>query len=209
MALVVEDGTGLAAANAYISVAFADTYHGDRGNTKWTDESVSVPKKEQAIVRATDFINKLFGRKFIGTRRLELQGLEWPRIDAWDLDHYLLSAQVPPQLQKACAEYALRAVLLNVLAPDPGSAVPSQDNTFGSSSGTAAAIGEIKSQKVVVGPLEIDTSYNTLSSMQADLPDNRSKSGLVTDALIPQYPEADMWLEELLRASGTSTVGKV
>ena len=29
------------------------------------------------------------------------------------------------------------------------------------------------------------------------------KSGLVNDFLIPEYPEADMWLEELLRSSMT------
>ena len=37
MSLIVEDGTGLATAEAYISVADATTYHAARGNSTWND----------------------------------------------------------------------------------------------------------------------------------------------------------------------------
>jgi hypothetical protein len=35
MALIVEDGTGLANAESYVSVADATTYHANIGNTAW------------------------------------------------------------------------------------------------------------------------------------------------------------------------------
>lgn len=35
MAFVVEDGSGIANANAYITVAYADEYFSDRGNADW------------------------------------------------------------------------------------------------------------------------------------------------------------------------------
>ncbi len=50
MTFVVEDGTGLANANAYIAVAFADSYFADRGIQKWADVT-DASLKQQAIVQ--------------------------------------------------------------------------------------------------------------------------------------------------------------
>ena len=38
MALIVEDGSGVAGADSYLSVADADGHHADRGNAGWTGE---------------------------------------------------------------------------------------------------------------------------------------------------------------------------
>ena len=52
MSLVVEDGTGKADAESYISVADADTYHSNRGNTDWA--ALTTTEKEQLLRGATD-----------------------------------------------------------------------------------------------------------------------------------------------------------
>ena len=39
MTLTVENGSGLAGADSYVSQADATTYHDGRGNTAWTDLS--------------------------------------------------------------------------------------------------------------------------------------------------------------------------
>ena len=126
MALVPEDGSGLETANGYISQSFADTYHTDRYNTVWAD--YESDQKDAAIIRASDYVDKRFGRKFRGSRESRAQGLEWPRLSAFDNDGYAYSGDdaVPRNLQKAVAEYALRAAKLGVLAPDPHSPVPAQ-----------------------------------------------------------------------------------
>ena len=111
MAFLVEPGTGIALSNAYDSVADIDTHHADRGNTAWAD--FTTPDKEFAIIRASDYIDKRFGIRFVGLRKIKEQGLEWPRLDAFDQDGFLLSGPdaLPRQLLKACAEYALRAAI--------------------------------------------------------------------------------------------------
>ena len=64
MAFLVETGTGTLGANAYISESYADAHHADRGTTDWTN--FTTPEKEQAIIRASDYIDKRFGRRFVG-----------------------------------------------------------------------------------------------------------------------------------------------
>lgn len=179
----VEDGTGLAAANAYVSVSFCNDYHSGRGHSGW---SGSTTKKQQAIVRATDYVDKRFGRRFRGTRLYKAQGLEWPRLDAFDNDEFLLNGDdnVPRQLQKAIAEYALRALeLINGTGAD---LVP--DGSSGS--------GEIKRETVKVDVIEETIEYAANSSTRA------GQSGLVSDSGIPEYPAADLWIEELLQPTG-------
>ncbi len=200
MAFVAEDGTGLTLANSYITEAIADTHHTDRGNGKWTD--LTMAQKEEALVRATDYIDKRFGRKFVGRRQSRGQGLEWPRSDAFDKDEFLLTGiavdAVPRQLQKACAEYALRAALVNVLAPDVPAPVPSQDNQTGGTTGTLQVTGEITKERVKADVVETETEYRTFSDSSSS-GHTTIKSSLVNDNAIPEYPEADMWIQELLK----------
>lgn len=209
MGFTVEDGTGITGANAYVTTAYADAHHGDRGNTKWTDSSVTTAEKQQAIVRATDYLDKRFGRKFIGLRDKRLQSLEWPRVNAVDRDGHALDDQVPPQVEKACAEYALRALLANVLSPDVPSPVPSQDMRFGETSGVATGTGEIVEESFKAGPVEETIKYKSISDNAGGPEIDSDKSGQVTDAFIPQYPEADMWIEELLKSSSTGHLNRV
>jgi hypothetical protein len=81
MAIVVEDGTGKPDANSYASVATADAYHADRGNTAWLAEQAA---KETALVRATQYIESRYRGRWPGTRlKLRDQRLEWPRYGAF------------------------------------------------------------------------------------------------------------------------------
>ena len=48
MALVVEDGTGITNANAYVSVAEADSYFQARNNASWSARNTH--DKEKAIL---------------------------------------------------------------------------------------------------------------------------------------------------------------
>lgn len=114
MALVVEDGTGLTNANAYISVAFADTYHRDRGNDAWA--AVGSKAKQQAIIKATEFIDSHFefqGDRVVvgdGDNSVPPQALAWPREGIVHPEGYVVDpAAVPKEVQRATAELALVA----------------------------------------------------------------------------------------------------
>lgn len=204
MPFTPETGQGLEDANAYISVAFADTYHSDRGHVSWT--ALSTAKKEQCIVRATDYIDKRFGRRFRGSRRSQRQALEWPRLDAFDDDRFLLSEadEIPRALSKACAEYALRAALLGELAPDPPLPVPVQDlgvNSPATPPSGDIVTGQVSSKAVKVGPIEEKTAYQTASEVASRTRNKQAMGFTVSDFNIPEYPAADLLLEELLKTN--------
>lgn len=107
MALVVENGTGLAGAEAYVSVADAATYLAARGDTTWA--AAATADKEAALRRATAAIDGRYGQQFPGTRlRNRLQALEWPRADADDVENYPIAADaVPVEVKNATCEAAL------------------------------------------------------------------------------------------------------
>jgi len=110
MPFTVEDGTGIANANSYVDTAFADEYFADRGVTAWAGDAAA---KQGALIKATDYVEGRFGRRWIGEMANATQGLSWPRKDTdFDID------EIPLKLKQACSEYALRA-LSGPLAPDP------------------------------------------------------------------------------------------
>lgn len=122
MALVVEDGTGKATANTYISESDADTYHSDRGNSAWA--AATTAAKQAALITATQYLDGRYRGRWTGRRTLLAQALAWPRYNAYDADGFVLSAVVPTQVARATAEAALYA-LSNDLTPelDRGGAV--------------------------------------------------------------------------------------
>ncbi len=194
----VEDGTGLAGSNAYLSVTEADDYHEGRGNTAWADGAVTTALKQDAIVRATDYIEKRFGTKFRGCRRSGDQALEWPRLDAWDDSGYSF-ADIPVKLKQAVAEYAIRSLTLFELSPDPRSPVQPQSHLTGATQSTEAT-GEVAKLREKVGPIEEETEFRDATG-SISAAGNASKSSLVSDYNIPEYPAADMLLQGLLISS--------
>ncbi len=78
----IEDGTGVANANSYLSVADATDYHAERGDDVWADATPSTMAK--ALVRATDYIEATYRAR--GNPLTASQGLQWPRVGDWGLD---------------------------------------------------------------------------------------------------------------------------
>lgn len=114
MAFTIQNDSGdVTEANAYISVAELDTYHTDRGNA-YTG-SPDATAKEQAIVKATDYLDTRFN--FVGVVWATDQSTDWPRSNAMDNSGRLISG-IPKEVKEATAEYALRA-LLDSLVADP------------------------------------------------------------------------------------------
>src|SRR5690606_27756416 len=77
MALIVEDGTGLPNAEAYISVADADSYFAKRGNSAWA--ALTVDAKEVALRLGADYMAAVYGPRWCGERLTDTQALDWPR----------------------------------------------------------------------------------------------------------------------------------
>lgn len=105
--LTVEDGTGLADANSYLSVADADAYHDGYGNpSEWSNATTA--EKEEDLRKATRALDALNGGSWLGVRANEGQALDWPRVGAEDPDGFLFSSTaLPRQLEHATAIVAL------------------------------------------------------------------------------------------------------
>lgn len=117
MAFVVEDGTGVAGANSYVSVAYADEYFADRGRTDWAGTDAV---KQGKLIEATDYIETLYARRFIGEMADPAQPLSWPRTGTGDyLDVAFADDEIPEVLKKACCQYAIQALLKGPLLPAP------------------------------------------------------------------------------------------
>lgn len=119
MALIVEDGTGLANAESYISVADATTYHEARGNATWA-ALASDTVREQLLRQATDYMVQTYRLRWAGVRGSTTQALDFPRDfmprpDSYAIGYtivgpdYFPSDTVPEEVRRACAELALRA----------------------------------------------------------------------------------------------------
>jgi len=163
MAFVVEDGTGLSNSNSFVAVAFADSYFADRNQTAWagTDEA-----KKGALIQATDYIELRFSNLFFGTKKVEAQALSFPRIS----DRF---SEMPVALQRACCEYALRALSAKLL-PDPVIDPSGQG---------------LERTRERVGPIETETRYQYQGP------------GTVRTIIRP-YPFADGLLKDLIRNGG-------
>jgi len=183
MAFIVEDGTGKADANAYVSVAFVTAYLTETGNeSAWS--ALGSTLQEQAIVRASRYIDQRFARRFMSTKRLRTQALQWPRYDIYDASGQLWvsSDEVPAEVQKATAEYAQRAsVGASELITDPSSSRTPMES------------------KKKIGPIEKTEKFGS----------SNGTSGLVPAAAFSAYPTADLWIEPLLTGRQGSPLAKV
>lgn len=103
----MEDGSGIAGAESYISVADADTRHTNLGNTAWTG-ATSV--KEAALRRATQYMLQAYRLRWSGMRVHFAQTLDWPRYDIM-VDGFPVDVNsVPDAVKNACADLALKAL---------------------------------------------------------------------------------------------------
>lgn len=120
MALITETGAGLADAESYCAVSFADQYHSGRANTGWS--GLEPTQKEAYLRLATEYMLSTFRGRWKGSRVTSTQALDWPRVEVV-VDGFTLAADaVPAEVQKACAILALKAIA-GALDPDPTPAV--------------------------------------------------------------------------------------
>lgn len=118
MTVTVEDGTGLADANAYVAVADCAAYAVARGKTFPTSP---VNAAEQAIIRATQGLDGKYGASYPGERlNGRAQALGWPRTDAYDMaDNLIASNAVPVEIVQATCEAAIRELATpDAMLPD-------------------------------------------------------------------------------------------
>lgn len=119
MSLVVEDGSGISNAEAYISVTNATTYHANRGNAAWA--ALTVPQQEQSLRMATDYMTQAYRSRWKGWRSNLAQALDWPRksviLTDMAINYQIPYYVVPQEVINANAELALRASA-GMLAPD-------------------------------------------------------------------------------------------
>jgi hypothetical protein len=196
MAFTVEDGSVVVGANSYNTVVAFQTHHVDRAQIDLASEFLDA-EIQAALILATDYVDKRFGRRFRGYKQTRDQELEWPRIDACDNDDYTFE-DIPRQLKKAINEYALIVLRLERgLAPIPGLSYATIDITTGETTSNISGRVTSKTEKVV--PIEESTSYDDSTSSKSAPTSKMS----VTVSSIPEYPQADLWIEELL-VSGTS-----
>lgn len=66
-------------------------------------------------------------------------------------------------------------------------------------------LGPVRTKLQRVGPLEQETTYDGLSarSIQDERTTRSAQSGMVNDYNIPEYPEADLWIEMIVRNPST------
>ena len=107
MSLVVETGTGSATGESFCSVSDALAYHAARGNATWA--TITTTQQEQALRKATDYMEAVYSQRWAGTRTTSVQALSWPRYNVFVNGFVTLSSSVPRAVINACSELALRA----------------------------------------------------------------------------------------------------
>lgn len=107
MALITEDGTGLSTAESFVSVAAATARQAGLGNTNWA--TLTTTEMEQALRRATTFMEQAYRSRWIGLRLHRLQALSWPRYGVVVDSFYADVNSVPTAIANACADLALKA----------------------------------------------------------------------------------------------------
>ena len=107
MTLIVEDGTAVAGAESYVSVADASLYWSNRNNQDWN----SFSNKEAALREATRYIDQAY--EWVGVKKVPFQALGWPRLQRmWTWSTALLLPgieTVPVLVKEATCELANEA----------------------------------------------------------------------------------------------------
>ena len=186
MTITVEDGTGLVNADAYISEADADTYFAAIANATWAGATTTA--KEQAIVKATRYMEKRFGNKWKGIIASSTQALGWPRDYVYDERGTELDDQVPTAIAHACAEYAVHALTNDLIPPV----------IYPVADGAPVPFGRINRKVEKVGPVYEETYYSTGGVHASKV---GSGSALVDKDRVVQYPEADFLIGPFLRST--------
>lgn len=127
---------GGSAADSYVSIADALTYHAAMGNADWA--AAAEADQEVALRRATRYLDGRYRNRWRGSRKTRDQALAWPRINVYDEDGFIVSSTtIPDAIEKATLEAAIRELA------EPGALTPDLDRG-----------GQIKREKV--GDIEVE-----------------------------------------------------
>ena len=110
MTLIVEDGSCVAGANTYVSLAEFKTWADARLINYNSDSHVNA-----YILRAMDYIEDL---SFIGFKETETQALQWPRVNVV-IDGFGLDASTIPDELKVAVYEAVKTVIDGDSKQDP------------------------------------------------------------------------------------------
>lgn len=141
MALIVEDGTGLADAQSYAAAADADTYFTERNETAWT--AALLADKEIALIKASEYADVKWGAKLRGLPLTQTQSLAFPRSVFVDRKLRTVSG-VPTDWVRAVYEYAL--LVINSIDLYPTQEVVDQK--------------KVASESVTIGPITTSKTYD-------------------------------------------------
>lgn len=149
---------GAANADSYVTLNEANAYFTARGVTAWTGIDGD---KENALRRATSYLENAYRERWRGLRAAQTQSLAWPRVDgernpwrqSWtyplvDADGFQIAVDaVPQQVKDATCEAALLVLGGSTLEP------------------VLARGGAIKSISKGVGPLSKSVTYEDGASI--------------------------------------------
>jgi hypothetical protein len=111
LAIVVEDGTIVAGANSYISVAFATAYLDVWYPSSAWDAAVTAADgtAEAALYAAAFALDRLYGRRYLSVLPpASTQTMLWPRYTFMDNTYRLIpSAKIPQPIKDAQCELAM------------------------------------------------------------------------------------------------------
>lgn len=158
--LMQEDGSGVYGANSYPALATVTAYWDNQPHraeaAAWA--AADSETKLGACVEGSAYVDATFGQFFRGQRMGYVQGLLWPRVNAFDESGYPLP-DVPRELIEAVCELAGRAV----------SETLSEDK---------AVQGGVKRIRRKVGSIEQETEYLGSNGVE-------KKFGIVAGLLAP------------------------
>lgn len=102
MAFVVEDGTGLEAANSYAAVSALDSYASERG----IELPATEGSKQRLLILATEYADSLYAGRWSGQKSKARQSLQWPRYGASLSGHALDWSAIPRGIAQAICQLA-------------------------------------------------------------------------------------------------------
>jgi hypothetical protein len=160
---IVEDGTGIPGANAFVDVDYVSDYL--IGGDKTAFDTLSLDQQQTSIIKASRFISSTFDWK--GTRKTVEQGLAWPRVNVKFEGFPMIG--IPEALKAATAEGTALAVSgAELSSTSSGKSVSSMtegDHSISYSSSSATAVNTSK--------------YDILNGLLKGLYDEINTSGVI------------------------------
>jgi hypothetical protein len=153
MSLTIEDGTGVANADSFATVAEAQAFATARGLTLPADDADVEP----LLVKAADYLLGLEDQ-FRGTRTKEAQRLPFPRYDVWKPGGWVYdSDEIPDLLKQAQIRLAVDAYTVDLQPTGTGQEVLREK------------VGPIETQYAQRGTATITPEFNAAMSLLAPL----------------------------------------